>query len=165
MTTARRLPCAARRPLPRHFHGREIFFFIALFFSFFRSSMIRLPFTKLGHCYSRQIRFRHVLSGGHDNTHFEEAVARRPHHSNPRDGSAPFEAGWHQSKPADSTGSAGATSTATPAHLRAEKRCAAPARQRTPPTRLCFSFSFSLLSFLFSASALTSHSAILFLRF
>jgi hypothetical protein len=55
--------------------------------------MISLAFTKLGHRFIRQMRFRRILSGGHDNAPFEAADARRPHLSHPPDASAPFEAG------------------------------------------------------------------------
>jgi hypothetical protein len=129
------------------------FFFIALFFSYFRSSMISLVFTKVGHRFIRQMRLRHILSGGHDYTPFEAADARRPHYSHPPDSIAAFEAGQHLSKPAVSTRSVGATSTGTAA---SRKRCAPPARQRTPPLAfaslsLCSSL-FSLLSFSYNLS-------------
>jgi hypothetical protein len=123
------------------------FFLFHFFFSYFRNSMISLAFTKVGHRFIRQMRFRHILSGGHDNTPFEAADARRPDHSNPPDAIAPFKAGQHQSKPAVSTGSVGATSTATAA---SRKWYAPPARQRTPP--LAFA-SLSLYSSLFSLRA------------
>jgi hypothetical protein len=49
--------------------------------------------------------------------------------------------------------------------LRAEKRCAHPARQRTPPLAHSPLLLFALLSFLFSDAAQTLNSQIIFLQF
>jgi hypothetical protein len=92
----------------------DFFLNIALFFSFFRRSMISLAITKLEHRLIRQMRFRHITSGGHDNAPFEAGKARRRHMSHPPDASAPFEAGnagrRHLSHPPDASGPRGATS-------------------------------------------------------
>jgi hypothetical protein len=138
--------------------------------------MISLAITKLEHRFIRQMRFRHITSGGHDNAPFEAGNARRPHLSHPPDASAPFEAGnagrRHLSNPPDTTGPRGATSASfnccrarrlRQGGLRAAKNGAhLPLGSPLPHSPLLL---FALHSFLFSASALTSHSKILFLRF
>jgi hypothetical protein len=115
--------------------------------------MISLAFTKLEHRFIRQIRFRHIISGGHDNTPFEAVDARRPDLSHPPDASTPFEApvepggfDWRARGPRRHCCRARRFRLGG---VRAEKRCAPPARQRTtPPLALLL---FALLSFLFSA--------------
>jgi hypothetical protein len=116
--------------------------------------MISLAFTKVGHRFIRQIRFRHILSGGHDNTPFEAADARQGNHSNPPDASTLFEAG-------PALVESGGFDCMCGGHVdrdRCEEKTVRtpPARQRTPHSP-CFCLLFSLFfSQLSSASALAT---------
>jgi hypothetical protein len=137
----------------------RIFFYIALFFSFFRSSMISLAITKVEHCCIRQMRFRVIISGGHDNTPFKARDARRPALSNPADSTAPFEAGactcrsrqirLHRAE-ATSAATLSAVAPAGCEKVGCEQKNGAhtPLGSALPhsPTRRCFSSLFSLFS-------------------
>jgi hypothetical protein len=155
--------------LVRKFHTllfRRIFFLYCIFFSFFRSSMINLAITKVEHCCIRQMRFLVIVFGGHDNTAFEALGARWPTLLNPADSTCPCRSRQTRLHRAGPDFICCRARRLREGGLRAEKRCAHPLGSALlhSPTRLA-SLCSSLFSLLSSASALTSHSEILFLRF
>jgi hypothetical protein len=130
-------------------HHRQNFFFRALFFSYLRSSMISLVFTKVGHRFIRQMRLRHIVSGGRDYTPFEAANARRLT-TRTRRIRLPV------SRRASACRSRRIRLEAWTTTAASRNRCVPPARQRTPPLgfvslSLCSSL-FSLLSFSYNLS-------------
>jgi hypothetical protein len=125
----------------------EIFFFIALFFSYLRSSMISGVFTKVGHRFIRQIRHRHILSGERDYTPFEAGDAGRLTTRTRRIRLLRSRRVGHLSSLPVSSGVGGATSACCRCRRirqAQQKPCAHPARQPAPHSPL---LSFSLCSF------------------
>jgi hypothetical protein len=147
------------------------FFFIALFFSYFRSSMISLVFTKVGHCYTRRIRLPGILSGGFDSRISRQLSARRLTCRVRRirvERVAPAGFEWSARGP---IGLLSKPPVSTSQRARSKNGAHTPRGSRHPTRPFSFLFlsllflSLLFLSLLFSAAAQPSHAQILFLRF